>query len=313
MGIFFSFGFIASIVGIGMAPAGEYAMIAWGCAVGSLLLTSVGGSAAVKAEKNYQQHFKYTVMAKIVDLLFSDLRYKPEQVMQEQVFRKSKIDKTFVEPFLDYKGEDYFEGTYRGYPVSFSEIATYYNGGHTVEEGKAETSELLKGVLFNGLFFELEMPQSYQESFWGVAPQKILPFHELEFQYNTSWNTLKGELLQTKVMDGSIPIHQDVLNAVTEIANDLEEPIWVSYNNGYLYIAIATIHRYAQAGLTNKVEVHGKSSENILHLFAPLKLKIKVVDNAEILLRPMREIQSCLDIVDKILLLYNRVKPLDEK
>lgn len=281
-------------------------------------------------EKQYEHHFKYTVLERIVDLFFSDLRYTPKRMILEADFKKSKIDQTFKHPYKKYKGEDYFEGTYRGYPISFSELATIYTK-KTVKKSRGKTEITYTAEpLFVGLFFMLEIPENTSlGSFWGIVP--YLKEGELLDDFPLDNGELQGLILGSnyannipqfkyKLLPNSIPLNADLLKQVEILSQKMKEPLWVTYENNRLYIGVSTAFKnnnrvykmLEEEGLMKGAMKMYQLKEDMLNLFSPPNLQISVLDNKEVILTPIQEIQSCLDIIDEILILFNQVSQLEK-
>lgn len=280
-------------------------------------------------ERKYEHHFKYTVLERVVDLFFSDLRYTPKRAVLEEDFKNSRIDQTFRYPYKKYQGEDYFEGSYRGYPISFSEAATTYTK-KTVIRSKGKTVTSYQRVpLFSGLFFMLEMPENRSlGSFWGIVP--YLEEGELLDDFEMAKNNLQELILTDKQLDApefryrlqerSIPLNASLLQQLATMSKRIKEPIWVTYENNRLYIGVSTTFKhnkkilevFENESMMRSAIVAQEMKKDILYLFSPPALKISVLENKDVILKPVEEIQSCLDIIDEVLILFNQVQRLED-
>lgn len=299
---------------------------------GLFLIIFVSQFLKKKVEEQYKHHFKYTVLERIVDLFFSDLRYTPKRMIAEADFEKSRIEHTFEMIYKDYNGEDYFEGSYKGYPISFSEIITSYTKRVVKQRNGKRDVSYIHTPLFNGLFFMLETTlTTANSSFWGVCPtyngQALSEFTVLddgmkEIMLGASFVDKKDKKFSYQLLDGSRSIDPKLIKAVSDLGEKLGEPVWVTYDKGRLYIGVSTFFNLAKDIIKNMegkslikqstLLAKAKTKDNGLYLFSPPNLKVSVLDNKEILLKPIEEIQSCLDIVDEILVLFNQVQRLED-
>ncbi|MCP4440807.1 MAG: hypothetical protein GY810_17945 [Aureispira sp.] len=320
--IFFVVLLIVTIITIIIQGSAFGAFLGWGLglAIVSLFLVVVWSLTIPAIQKKYQHHFKYTVLERVIDLFFADLRYTPKRMIPEAEFKESKIEETFQSKYKNYKGEDYFEGTYKGYPIQFSEVATTYTKKTVVKKSTKTQITYSKESLFSGVLFVVDISKTpLPRDFWGIAPtqngERLEDWHKYkaDSQKRTlGQETTTKEQFDYQVQKNSTNIPSQLIEKIAELSQKLEEPIWVSSNQGKLYIGVSTILRHmklineelAEADILEGIMDVNQLKDDIHYLFSPPKLNVSVLDNKNVILKPLEEIQSCLDIVDNVLTIF---------
>ncbi|MCP4440806.1 MAG: hypothetical protein GY810_17940 [Aureispira sp.] len=320
--IFFVALFVLTILTMILFSGNTFPMWGFVVAITSFIFLVFTSLTMPKVQKKYQHHFKYTVLERVVDLFFADLRYTPKRMIQEAEFKESKIGETFQAKYKNYKGEDYFEGTYKGYSIRFSEAATMYTKKTVVKKTGETNVTYTKEPLFSGLLFVVDVPNtSFASDFWAIVPtQKGNKLEDLYVDHEHLQQMLLGKggaNIPQKSFDyqfqkDSKDVSPQLVNKIAELSQELEEPIWVSYNKGKLYIGVSTMQQRVKTiyehlnkkGFWKMAMEINQFKDDIHYLFSPPELKVSVLDNKNVILKPLQEIQSCLDIVDNVLTVF---------
>ncbi|BDS10330.1 DUF3137 domain-containing protein [Aureispira anguillae] len=120
--------------------------------------------------QDYLNKFKKQIFTTFAKTYFSKISYQIEKKVSPKVFLNSEL---FEQTPSDYNGKDCFRGkTKEGYKFQFSEITAH-------KEDK---------LLFDGLFFELEMPTNFQSKVLVLpnkgkrSPKKVQTLEQLSLK-----------------------------------------------------------------------------------------------------------------------------------
>jgi len=186
----------------------------------------------------FQTNFKRGIIGNIVRFVDENFSYNPERQISLETFQTSQLFKRFYGKKVDrWTGEDYIEGNFGQTMVKFSEI-------HLQKE-----SDDSFYTLFDGLFFIIHFPQSFE----GVI--LVLPNDAKRRQRRFHWWLRKQtyrhpvklatpELEQAFLVYSNNPmmagytLSTNFLSHLLTWHHRLKKPIFLSFVNDKLYMAI---------------------------------------------------------------------------
>lgn len=139
--------FTLAAIGVFYLFAGESGLLLIPMSIG-LLVTAYLVNDRYSA---YRSAFKKSIVAKVVSLIDPELRYRPDGMISEAIFRGSNIFKHRIDR---YRGDDHVRGKIGKTGMEFSEIhAEYKTVTHDSKGNRRETwHTIFKGVFFSADF-----------------------------------------------------------------------------------------------------------------------------------------------------------------
>jgi hypothetical protein len=116
------------------------------------ILPAVTGWIYADKKKKFTQHFKQTIISRIVQFINPGCQYQPQGFVSEHEYEASSL---YRRDHDRYNGEDYFEGLYNKTRFFCSELHTQYK----TSNGKGQTSW---HTIFKGLFFVADFNKHFQ-------------------------------------------------------------------------------------------------------------------------------------------------------
>ena len=232
-----------------------------------------------KLKSGYTKHFKQTIIRSLVNLVDENLVYDPNRKVPLKAFHTSQLFKRKYGQYPNRKvplkafpsqlfkrkygqeidkwtGEDYFEGTFGKTSMIFSEVKA--------REERGRGDYIYYVTIFRGLFFEFELNLNFK----GVT--LIVPYHKLNIigpgKLWPSGNNKKRqitledpELARNFVIYSDNPtmahriLTTDFMHRLLTLRHRLKKPLYLSFVDGKLYLAIHVKKNLFESKLSKSV------------------------------------------------------------
>jgi len=211
----------------------------------AILITGIiiGGSWA--RDKTFYSDFKKQVIEPIVKFVSPDLAYEPDNFVGSDSFQRSRI---FLNRVDRYSGDDMVHGKVDKTQIWFSEVKAEYKTTTTDNKGRTKTTW---HTIFKGLFFIADFNKHFQAS-TVVLPNRLGRGFLADFF--KKMNLSRREKL-VKLEDPDFNKHfvvygedqiearyvlsTSLMNRIREFKEKYPNPLYLSFVNSFLYIAIA--------------------------------------------------------------------------
>ncbi len=218
----------------------------WGVIIVSILLIAgaIWQVRKLADRRDIQMRYKKTVNAKLIDFVAPRGNYNPNGFVPYSDFVDSELFKR--EPDF-YGGDDFVSTNHEGVDVKFSEVKAAWE----------EQSEDLKGntssqwhVIFDGIFMVSSLKKSFPDMI--IIPDSSKgSFGRLGYETKKA-NTQHGEFVDVNHAEfndyftayakdakkAKGMISEEFMDKVVEMAQSIEEPIYISFKGKKMYVAI---------------------------------------------------------------------------
>ena len=197
--------------------------------------------------KSYKSEFKGRLISPLVKFFGADFLYSADAFIDSDRYWASGIFRTH---FNRYSGEDYIAGTAGKTRFECSEVCAEYQT-ETVDS-KGNKQKHWK-TIFSGLFFIADFNKAFSGSTW-VFPDALESklgwlAHKLqEWKIDRPGQLVKLEdpeferlfaVYATDQMVARYVLSPSLMKRITEYRQRLKHPLWMSFIDGVLYVAIA--------------------------------------------------------------------------
>jgi hypothetical protein len=197
--------------------------------------------------KSYKSEFKARLISPLVKFFGADFEYSAESFIESGRYWASRIFRT---SFDRYSGEDYIAGTAGKTRFECSEVCAEYE--RETVDSKGNKQKEWK-TIFSGLFFIADFNKAFSGSTW-VLPDSLESklgwlAHKLqEWKLDRPGQLVKLEdpeferlfaVYATDQMVARYVLSPSLMKRITEYRQRLRHPLWMSFIDGTLYVAIA--------------------------------------------------------------------------
>ncbi len=181
---------------------------------------------------NFKQEYKTRIITKLVELIDPNLRYTPDQGLEQSYFDRSRLFKTTPNR---YKTEDLITGKFEGVDVAFAEVdATYRTSGKN-----SSTRQIFKGILFVADFHKHTQGQTYIFKNNGEfmldtrAPRGTKKVVTEDVNFNHCF-----EAFTTDQVEARYVLSPSMMQRLVGLKNRLNEDIRIAILDGCVIVAI---------------------------------------------------------------------------
>ena len=197
--------------------------------------------------KSYKKEFKARLISPLVKFFGEDFQYSADSFIDSGRYLASRIFRT---SFDRYSGEDYIAGTAGKTRFECSEVCAEYETETVDSKGNKEKHWK---TIFSGLFFIADFNKAFSGSTW-VFPDSLESklgwlAHKLqEWKLDRPGQLVKLEdpeferlfaVYATDQMVARYVLSPSLMKRITEHRQSLKHPLWMSFIDGTLYVAIA--------------------------------------------------------------------------
>jgi len=193
---------------------------------------------------DYAKDFKASVITPLINAIDSNLLYKAEFMISRHLFERSNLFQHSVDR---YNGNDYVKGSIDGVPIEFSDIHAEYQ----TRDSKGRTQW---HTLFRGLFLVAEFNKNFNSRTVVLPDVAEKTFGNLIGGWLQSVNLSRDKVIQLDdptfekqfVVYGNDPIEaryilsHSMMKRIVEFQRKLSYPLFISFVNNHIHIAIAT-------------------------------------------------------------------------
>ncbi len=211
----------------------------------AILITSAIVMSTWARDKTFYQDFKQKVIEPIVGFVSPDLQYEPRNFIGADSFQRSRI---FMKTVDRYTGDDMVQGKIDKTQIWFSEVKAEYKSTTTDNKGHTKTTW---HTIFKGLFFIADFNKHFQTS-TVVLPNRLGKGVLGNFLNKMNWvRREKHVRLEDPEFNKHFVVYGEdqiearyvlstaLMQRLTEFRKKHPNPIYVSFVNSFLYIAIA--------------------------------------------------------------------------
>ena len=209
-----------------------------------------------KLKSGYTKHFKQTIICSLVNFVDENLVYDPNRKVPLKAFPSQLFKRKYGQEIDKWTGEDYFEGTFGKTSMIFSEVKA--------REERGRGDYIYYVTIFRGLFFEFELNLNFK----GVT--LIVPYHKLNIigpgKLWPSGNNKKRqitledpELARNFIIYSDNPtmahrtLTTDFMHRLLTLRRRLKKPLYLSFVDGKLYLAIHVKKNLFESKLSKSV------------------------------------------------------------
>jgi hypothetical protein len=197
--------------------------------------------------KAYKREFKGRLISPLVQFFGADFVYSADAFVDSDRYSASRIFRT---AFTRYSGEDYIAGTAGRTRFECSEICSEYEREYVDSKGNKQKSWK---TIFSGLFIVADFNKAFSGGVW-VFPDSLESklgwlAHKLqEWKLDRPGQLVKLEdpeferlfaVYATDQMVARYVLSPSLMKRITEYRQRLSHPLWMSFSNGVLYVALA--------------------------------------------------------------------------
>ncbi len=231
-------------------------------------------------DKTFYVDFKNQVIERIVKFVSPELSYEPKNFIGSDSFQRSRI---FIQGVDRYKGDDMVQGKVDKTQIWFSEVKAEYKTTTTDRKGARKTSW---HTIFKGLFFIADFNKHFQTA-TVVLPNRLgrgflasffrkinLTRREklvkLEDPHFNKHFVVYGE----DQVEARYVLSTALMRRITEFKEKHPNPLYISFVNSFLYIAIAYKRDLFEPGWFKKLSQFGLVRE----YFEDIQLVVSIVE-----------------------------------
>lgn len=196
-------------------------------------------------DKTFYTDFKKQVIERIVTFVSPDLTYEPKNHIGSDSFQRSRI---FLKNVDRYNGDDMVQGKIEKTQIWFSEVKAEYKSTTTDSKGNTKTTW---HTIFKGMFFIADFNKHFQTS-TVVLPNRLGKGFLASF-FNKMNLTRREKLVKLEDPDfnkhfvvygedqveARYVLSTSLIRRITEFKERHPNPLYISFVNSFLYIAIA--------------------------------------------------------------------------
>ena len=188
-------------------------------------------------QDRYVREFKNQINKKLFSRLNPQIKYKPDQYISEEDFKKSSI---FSDESYNYEGSDYCSLNVKHHLTEFSEIkasVTRSTGKHS------STTE----IYFHGLFMKLHIKLSpgflfiipkQKEGFFSLIGRKVNSFSgkeklDLPGDFGQNFDVYCDDVLKAQKI-----LTNDLKSSILKMRSQFNKNIYLSFQDSFIYMAV---------------------------------------------------------------------------
>ena len=196
-------------------------------------------------DKTFYTDFKTQVIERIVRFVSPDLVYEPKNFVGSDTFQRSRI---FLRSVDRYTGDDMVKGTIDKTQIWFSEVKAEYRETTTDNKGKRKTRWR---TIFKGLFFTADFNKHFQTS-TVVLPNRLGKgfvanfFNKMNLARKEKHVRLEDPdfnkhfvVYGEDQIEARYVLSTSLMRRITEFKQKHPNPLYISFVNSFLYVAIA--------------------------------------------------------------------------
>lgn len=219
---------------------------------------------------DFNRDFKTKIITPLIGAIDPHLLYNPSFMISRELFIRSAL---FNHSIDRYSGNDYVKGAIDGVPLEFSDIHAEYQ----TKDSKGRTQW---HTLFRGIFLVAEFSKHFKSRTIVLPDLAEKTFGNLIGGWLQSKNFSRGDVIQLDdpvfekefVVYGSDPIEaryilsHSMMNRIVEFQRKLAHPVFVSFVNNHIHVAIGTNKDLFEPSLFHSLLDYEKAMEYITML-----------------------------------------------
>jgi hypothetical protein len=218
----------------------------WFILAGALtVIAAIVAGAMWARDESFYSDFKKGVIERIVKFVSPDLEYEPKNYVGSDSFERSRI---FLQSVDRYSGDDMVRGKIDKTQIWFSEVKAEYKTTTTDSKGNRKTTW---HTIFRGMFFIADFNKHFQTStvvlpnrvgngFLGrmlqkmnlARREKLVKLEDPDFNKHF---VVYGE----DQVEARYVLSTSLMQRITGFKNRHPHPLYISFVNSFLYVAIA--------------------------------------------------------------------------
>ncbi len=225
---------------------GQDSNILWFIIAGVLIVVGgiIAGSVWAR-DKTFYTDFKTQVVERIVTFISPDLTYEPKNHIGSDSFQRSRI---FLKNVDRYNGDDMVQGKIDKTQVWFSEVKAEYKNTTTDSKGRTKTTW---HTIFKGMFFIADFNKHFQTS-TVVLPNRLGKgflasfFNKMNLARREKHVRLEDPdfnkhfvVYGEDQIEARYVLSTSLMQRITEFKEKHPNPLYISFVNSFLYVAIA--------------------------------------------------------------------------
>lgn len=225
---------------------GQDSNILWFIIAGVLIIAGgiIFGTSWAR-DKTFYRDFKSQVIERIVTFISPDLTYDPQNHIGADSFQRSRI---FLKNVDRYNGDDMVQGKIDKTQVWFSEVKAEYKNTTTDSKGRTKTTW---HTIFKGMFFIADFNKHFQTS-TVVLPNRLGKgflasfFNKMNLARREKHVRLEDPdfnrhfvVYGEDQIEARYVLSTSLMQRITEFKEKHPNPLYISFVNSFLYVAIA--------------------------------------------------------------------------
>ena len=210
-----------------------------------IVVAAIIAGAVWAKDKTFYTDFKTQVIERIVRFVSPDLTYEPKDYVGSDSFQRSRI---FLRSVDRYRGDDMVKGKVDKTQIWFSEVKAEYKETTTDDKGNSKTTWR---TIFKGLFFLADFNKHFQTS-TVVLPNRLGKgflanfFNKMNLARKEKHVRLEDPdfnkhfvVYGEDQIEARYVLSTSLMRRITEFKEKHPNPLYISFVNSFLYVAIA--------------------------------------------------------------------------